>query len=72
MKYALYLVIHNVDIINYMILLILNQLRTSNGGKLESHDKHFYTHLLCFQTEERYNEMLLVAKKVMNIYCHEH
>ena len=54
------------------MILILNQLRTSNGGKLESHDKHFYTHLLCFQTEERYNEMLLVAKKVMNIYCHEH
>ena len=40
---------------------------TSNGGKLDSHDKYLCKYLLYFQSEEGYNEMLLAAKTVMNI-----
>ena len=45
----------------------INQLRKSNGGKLDSNEKHFCKYLLCFQNETRYDEMLMTSKKVMNI-----
>eukprot|EP01083_Nonionella_stella_P276821 940959_1 len=59
---------HKSQIENHIrdeVCSVLNRFR--NGGSITNEDKHFVKFLLCWQNAKHYHEILMTAKRTMNI-----